>query len=172
MTAPAMAKMAGYQKRPVEINNTLISLWMNKAGEAKTKAQELAATYPEDDLVAAVSASLAVLERKPQRTVEAIREGLDKRPGSLHLAFALSQVLAEQNDLKGAREALVPAFQRQVRASKLQPGLVNLLVSLTDRQGDAELALGTLEEAHMAWSSSRTDVVGSRTVFFSGHPLM
>lgn len=156
----ALNKLTAYQKRPVDLNTGLVSLWMNKPAECKAKLEELAEKYPDDELVAAVQAGIAVLDRKPQKTAEVLREALAKRPDSIRLALSLSQVLAEQGDAEAGLDTLLPVLQQQL-ASKAgpQPGLANLVVSLLEKKGEPERALELLESALKSWKTSKPQLL-------------
>ncbi|KAI9024759.1 hypothetical protein DFJ74DRAFT_666201 [Hyaloraphidium curvatum] len=148
LTEPALAKMAAYQRRPVDVDDALVSLWTNKPAEAKSKVQQLASKYGEDDLAAAAAVGLSVLDRKPQKTLEALREAVAKRPKSLRLRLSLCQALVEQSDFSGALESLqaLVSDSRSASDKALLPGLMKLLVLLYEKQDQPDKALALMEE--------------------------
>ncbi|EIE87601.1 hypothetical protein RO3G_12312 [Rhizopus delemar RA 99-880] len=123
------AKLKGYQKRVILMNESLLHLYSKKVSSA---------TFH---------------QHKASKAIEELKKYAERRPSSLAIHFATIQLQLLESQHAAALQTLQHYLAAAQKQDQYRPALVALLVWLYQQTGQSELAMETLDKAASVWKT-------------------
>ncbi|CAG8673132.1 42312_t:CDS:10 [Gigaspora margarita] len=147
-------KLFRIQRRIIAMNEALLSLYMHKYTVCQDVSRRLLETYPENDDLYLILASIPYRQKKIAKAIQELQEFIKLKPNSLSINFALIQLQLLQSNPTSALEILENHLSSiKDDAEKYRPGYVGLLVWLYEKVGKPENSVQALDQAGTFWKS-------------------
>ncbi|KAG1056959.1 hypothetical protein G6F43_001180 [Rhizopus delemar] len=149
----ADAKLKGYQKRVILMNESLLHLYSKKYSACRDHAQKLIDKYPDNDTLYLILGSATFHQHKASKAIEELKKYAERRPSSLAIHFATIQLQLLESQHAAALQTLQHYLAAAQKQDQYRPALVALLVWLYQQTGQSELAMETLDKAASVWKT-------------------
>lgn len=149
----ADAKLKGYQKRVILMNESLLHLHAKKYSACRDHAQKLLDKYPDNDTLYLILASTTFHQQKSGKAIEELKKYTEKKPKSLAIHFATIQLQLLESQHSAALQTLQHYLKGADKKDQYRPALVALLVWLHQQTGQSEMAMETLDKAASVWKT-------------------
>ncbi|RIB04826.1 hypothetical protein C2G38_2221299 [Gigaspora rosea] len=147
-------KLFRSQRRIIAMNEALLSLYMHKYTVCQDVSRKLLETYPENDDLYLILASIPYRQKKTTKAIQELQEFVKLKQDSLSINFALMQLQLLQSNPTSALETLENHLSSiKNDAEKYRPGYVGLLVWLYEKVGKPENSVQALDQAGTFWKS-------------------
>eukprot|EP00842_Homolaphlyctis_polyrhiza_P004204 jgi/Hompol1/4785/HPOL_003880-RA len=146
-SANVLPKLNSMQRKAIDVNGALLSIYMGKNGPARDQLEVLDQKYPDNDRVWLARAALAYRQKK---SLPKLRQELEARASacadSLEIQLALLQVYLDESSWDKAI-MLIESWLSRSAFEHYRPGLISVLAWLHDKVGNHAAALAALESA-------------------------
>ncbi|KAJ3019949.1 Signal recognition particle core component [Thoreauomyces humboldtii] len=146
-------KLSSFQKRLISVNGALFSLDVEKVGEARRKAKQLADSYKTEDAPRLLLAAITLREKGPVKATAQLKAYAQELPSSLPIHLVLAQLLIRQNNLREGLQLLQGYSKVAPPSVRYTPGFVSLLVWLHGQVGEGSLAVQYLQDVTKFWQA-------------------
>nr|KAJ3408494.1 hypothetical protein HK105_003198 [Polyrhizophydium stewartii] len=156
-SAEVLQKLNSAQRKVVEINGALLSLYLKRSNAADEIAA-LETKYPDNERLLLARAGIAFRQKK---STAALREEIEAQaaahPNSISIQLALVQIHLNDAAWQPSIE-LVEALLAKPVFERYRPGLISILTWLHGKTGNTQAALEVLETATKSSSTKGKDL--------------
>ncbi|KAK2187665.1 hypothetical protein NP493_158g04070 [Ridgeia piscesae] len=137
-------KLTSKQRRVIEMNHCLLTMYMNQGEECRRMAERLRKMYPDSDTPSLIEAAQYWREKQVAKATELLTNQIAKREGEdvITLMLTLAQLYLGQGHVYKACDVM-----RSLGPCTYTPGMVAALVMLYSSEEDQEAAEAILDEA-------------------------
>jgi len=143
---PALGtKLTLAQKKTIEINGVLLSLYMNKYNAAIEQAEILMKKYPEEEVLRLIKPAILYRQKKTSEALSELEKQFNENKSSLKLCLSIAQfkIMEEKyEDALKTVEAYIKCTNTDVNEF---PGLLSLILWLNEKCGNIEKSLDLLQ---------------------------
>lgn len=146
VSSPALdTKLTLAQKKTIEINGVLLSLYMNKYNAAIEQAEILMKKYPEEEILVLIKPAILYRQKKTNEALKELENQFNENKSSLKLCLSVAQFKIMEEKYEDALNAVDTYVKCTNTDLNEYPGLLSLVLWLNEKCDNIEKALDLLQ---------------------------
>jgi len=146
VSSPALGnKLTLAQKKSIEINGVLLSLYMNKYAAAIEQAEILMKKYPEEDILKLIKPAILYRQKNTKEAVKELENSFNDNKSSLKLCLSIAQFKILEENYEEALKTIETYVENSNTDVNNFPGLLSLILWLNEKCGNIEKSLDLLQ---------------------------
>jgi len=146
VSSPALdTKLTLAQKKTIEINGVLLSLYMNKYNAAIEQAEILMKKYPEEEVLRLIKPAILYRQKKPNDALKELENQFKENKSSLKLCLSIAQFKIMEEKYEDALNVIDTFVKCTNTDINEYPGLLSLVLWLNEKCNNIEKALDLLQ---------------------------
>jgi len=138
-------KLTLAQKKTIEINGVLLSLYMNKYTAAIEQADALMKKYPDEEILKLIKPAVLYRQKNTNEALKELEKRFNENKASLKLCLNIAQFKINEEDYEGALNTVETYLQSSDIDINEYSGLVSFVLWLYEKCGKIEKALDVLQ---------------------------
>jgi len=146
VSSPALNnKLTTAQKRSIEINGALLSLYMNKYQAAIEQADILMEKYPEEEVLKLIKPAILYRQKNTSEALKELEGHFKDNKTSLKLCLSVAQFKIMEEKYEDALKTVETYIKCSNTDVNEYPGLLSLVLWLNEKCGNIEKSLDLLQ---------------------------
>jgi len=138
-------KLTVAQKKTIEINGVLLSLYMNKYTAAIEQADTLLKKYPNEEILKLIKPAVLYRQKNSSEALKELENHFNENKDSLKLCLNVAQFKIQNEDYEGALSTVETYLQNSNIDINENSGLLSFVLWLYEKCGKIEKALDLLQ---------------------------
>ncbi|KAG4083251.1 hypothetical protein H8356DRAFT_1750183 [Neocallimastix lanati (nom. inval.)] len=138
-------KLTMAQKKSIEINGVLLSLYMNKYTAAIEQANVLMDKYPEEEILKLIKPAALYRQKNASEALKELEKHFNENKNSLKLCLSVAQFKIIQEKYEDALKTVETYLKCTNSDIYEYPGLLSLVLWLNEKCGNIEKSLDLLQ---------------------------
>jgi len=146
VSSQALAKkLTLAQKKNIEINGVLLSLYMNKFNAAVEQADVLMKKYPNEEILKLIKPAVYYRQKNVNEALKELEKQFNENKSSLKLCLNVAQIMIIQEKYEDALNTVNTYIKSTNTDIEDLPGLLSLVLWLNEKCGNIEKSLELLQ---------------------------